>query len=31
MLKDGVLEIVFPRVPDQREKEMAIKVQSEEE
>jgi HSP20 family protein len=31
MLKDGVLEIVFPRVPDQREKELAIKVRSGEE
>jgi HSP20 family protein len=30
-LKDGVLEIVFPRVPDQREKELAIEVRSEEE
>jgi HSP20 family protein len=30
-LKDGVLEIVFPRVPDQREKEMTIEVLSEEE
>jgi HSP20 family protein len=30
-LKDGVLEIVFPRVPDQREKELIILVQSEEE
>ena len=30
-LKDGVLEVVFPRVPDQREKELAIKVRSEEE
>ena len=30
-LKDGVLEIVFPRVPDQREKELAIEVKSEEE
>jgi HSP20 family protein len=25
-LKNGVLEIVFPRVPDQREKELAITV-----
>ena len=31
-LKNGVLEIVFPRVPDQREKELAINVvRSEEE
>ena len=31
-LKNGVLEIVFPRVPDQREKELAITVvRSEEE
>ena len=31
-LKNGVLEIVFPRVPDQREKELAISVvRSEEE
>jgi HSP20 family protein len=30
-LKDGVLEIVFPRVPDQREKELGINVTAEEE
>jgi HSP20 family protein len=30
-LKDGVLEVVFPRVPDQREKELAIEVKAEEE
>ena len=31
-LKNGVLEIVFPRVPDQREKELAITVvRSDEE
>ena len=30
-LKDGVLEIVFPRVPDLREKEMMIEVRAEEE
>jgi HSP20 family protein len=30
-LKDGVLEVVFPRVPDQREKETAIEVKAEEE
>jgi HSP20 family protein len=30
-LKDGVLEIVFPRVPDQRESELTIEVRSEEE
>ena len=30
-LKNGVLEIVFPRVPDQREKELAINVVRAEE
>ncbi|HEY6051535.1 MAG TPA: Hsp20/alpha crystallin family protein [Thermoanaerobaculia bacterium] len=30
-LKNGVLEIVFPRVPDQREKELAITVIRAEE
>src|SRR5262249_17430080 len=30
-LKDGLLEIVFPRVSDQREKELSIAVVSEEE
>ena len=30
-LKDGVLEIVFPRVPDQRETELAIEVRGEKE
>ena len=30
-LRDGLLEIVFPCVPDQREKELAIPVRSEEE
>jgi HSP20 family protein len=30
-LKDGVLEVVFPRVPDQRGKELAIEVKPEEE
>ena len=30
-LKNGVLEIVFPRVPDQREKELAINVIRAEE
>lgn len=30
-LKEGVLEVTFPRVPDQREKEQAIKVTREEE
>jgi len=30
-LKDGVLEVLFPRVPDLREKELAIEVKAEEE
>ena len=30
-LKDGVLEVILPRVPDQREKELAIEVKAEEE
>ncbi|HLN57233.1 MAG TPA: hypothetical protein VK416_01660, partial [Thermoanaerobaculia bacterium] len=30
-LKDGLLEVVFPCVPDLREKELAITVRSEEE
>lgn len=30
-LKDGLLEIVFPRVPDHREKELNIPVQSGED
>ena len=30
-LKDGLLEVVFPCVPDLREKELAIKVRSEED
>jgi HSP20 family protein len=30
-LNDGVLEVVFPRVPDLREKELAIEVKAEEE
>ena len=30
-LKDGLLEVVFPRVSDQREKELNIRVQSQDE
>jgi len=30
-LKDGLLEVVLPRVPDQREKEYELSVQGEEE
>jgi HSP20 family protein len=30
-LNEGVLEVIFPRVPDQREKEQAITVTSKEE
>jgi HSP20 family protein len=30
-LKDGLLEVVFPRVSDQREKELNIRVQSQDD
>lgn len=30
-LKDGLLEVAFPRVSDQREKELNIRVQSEDD
>ncbi len=30
-LKDGVLEVILPQVPDQREKELALEVKAEEE
>ena len=30
-LKDGLLEVILPRVPDQREKELVIAVLNEEE
>jgi HSP20 family protein len=30
-LKDGLLEVIFPCVPDQREKELVIAVRSEED